>query len=444
MTTAAPARTAAVTRTLSALTATLTLGLLLAPSPAISQGKPDISGTITESGQTLYGIALPAPKVDPSLEKPSGEILDAVRGDLDFSGYFRPVDPSLWQGMDAGAATPDWTAWQAMKADFLVLSTLAKQGDQLVLEGLVYDTRAKQMVTGKRIKGPANAPRALGHNLSAAVLDYIVGEGAGRFCTSQILFTSHVGNTQDIFIADYDGRNVLRLTAMGILNVTPHVNARGDRIVFTSILKDRQELFLLDRAGRRQKLYGNGEGLNSSPKFSPDGGTVAFCTSRSGSPDIWTVGLDGRGLTRLTATGGIDTAPAWSPDGSQIAFTSDRSGGPQIYVMGRDGSGTRRVSPDGSRRCDQPCWAPRGDRLAYASSVGGRFDIMVLDLESGQAVNVSRSPSDEEAPSFSPEGRYLAFASNRSGSYQIYIMRADGSGARKITNQPNCYDPCWF
>jgi TolB protein len=419
----------------------------LAFSPAAfaqEKEKTNISGTITESGVTVRGIAIPPFKGDAALAKTSEDILDAVKGDLDFSGFFRPVDPSLWAGMDTGATAIDFTAWQAMKADFLVLSTLTKASDQLVLEGLVYDTNAKQMVTGKRIKGPASAPRALGHNLAAAILDQIISNGAGKFCTSQILFTSQVGTTQDIFIADYDGHNLLRLTAMGLLNVTPHISPKGDRIVFTSILKDRQELFLLDRAGRRQKLYGQGEGLNASPKFSPDANTVAFCSSKAGNPDIWSVGIDGKGITRLTNSWAIDTAPAWSPDGSQIAFTSDRSGGPQIYLMGRDGSGPRRLSPEGSGRCDQAAWAPKGDMLAYSSSVKGRYDIMVLDLATGQAQNVTQNPADDYSPSWSPDGHYIAFASNRGGSFQIYIMRANGQGAKCVVRQPNCADPCWF
>jgi len=45
----------------------------------------------------------------------------------------------------------------------------------------------------------------MAHNLSAVVLDYLFG--AGRIPTSQILFTSQVGQTRDIFLADYDGRN---------------------------------------------------------------------------------------------------------------------------------------------------------------------------------------------------------------------------------------------
>ena len=401
-----------------------------------------ITGTITESGFTQLAIAMPPCKTDATSSVQGQEIMATVSNDLTFSGYFNLVDKSLFAGMNLGDTAVDFAAWQGMNADYLLLTALYTSDNQLTLEGRLYDVKRKEMVTGKRIKGPTQDTRILAHNLSAVILDYLFG--AGRFPTSQILFTSHLGDTEDIFLCDYDGRGLLRLTALGILNVTPDVNPKGDRIAFTSILKDRQELFLLDRQGRRVKLYGEGEGLNSNPRFSHDGKTIAFCTSRSGNPDIWTIGIDGKNLTRVTFSWAIDTAPTWSPSDQQIAFTSDRSGSPQIYICDRDGTNVKRLSPEGSGRCDQPAWSPRGDKIAYATMKDGRFNIAVLDLNTSEVTYLTHGEGDSEAPSWSPDGRYLAFSSNRSGSYQIYVMRWDGSGVTKITNQPDCYAPCWF
>lgn len=411
-----------------------------APPASPPQGN-QITGLITESGFTRTAIAVPPCKTDASTASQGRDILSIVADDLEFSGYFRLVDPALFSGINLEDRV-DYDAWKAMDADYLLLSTLRAQGGQLTLEGRLFDVKRKEMVTGKRIKGPESESRTLAHNLSAVILDYLFG--AGIFPTSQILFTSHLGSTEDIFLCDYDGKGLIRLTAMGQLNVTPDVSPKGDRMVFTSILKDRQELFLLDRQGRRTKLYGEGEGLNANPRFSHDGRFVAFCSSRSGNPDVWLLNIETRALARLTVSWAIDTAPSWSPDDQKIAFTSDRSGSPQIYVMDRDGANVKRLSPEGSGRCDQPAWSPRGDKIAYSTFRNGHFDIAVVDLNSGEVTYLTDGPGNSESPSWSPDGRYLAFSSNRSGSYQIYIMRWDGSGVKRITNQPDCYGPCWF
>ncbi len=401
-----------------------------------------ITGVITESGFTRLNIALPPCKSDTKTSSQAREIMSVIKDDLDFSGYFTIVSPSLYAGMNLGDSTMDYAAWKGMKADYLLLTTLYESGAQLTLEGRLYDIKQQEMVTGKRLKAPKHEVRALAHSMSSVILDYLFG--AGAFPTSQILFTSHLGRTEDIFLCDYDGRNLIRLTAMGQLNVTPDVNANGSLMVFTSILKDRQEIFLLNRQGKRTKLYGQGEGLNSNPRFSHTGKTVAFCSSRSGNPDIWTIGVDGKHLKRITYSWAIDTAPTWSPDDQKIAFTSDRSGSPQIYVMDRDGANVKRLSPPGSGRCDQPAWSPRGDKIAYATYKDGHFNIAVMDLNTNEVTYLTHGEGDNEAPSWSPDGRYLAFASNRSGNYQIYIMRWDGSGVTRITHQPDCYSPCWF
>lgn len=413
-----------------------------AQTPPAAPPEKQITGVITSSGFTQLSIAIPPSKTEATTAVQAQEILSTVTGDLEFSGYFQLVDPSLFAGMNPNDTKVDYDAWTGMKADYLLLTNVYASGNQLTLEGRLYDIKRKEMVTGKRIKGPAQDVRVLAHNLSSVILDYLFG--AGSFPTSQILFTSHLATTEDIFLCDYDGKNILRLTAMGQLNVTPDVNPQGNLIVFTSILKDRQEIFLLNRQGQRRKLYGDGEGLNSNPRFSHDGKTVAFCSSRSGNPDIWTIGIDGKNLTRLTFSYAIDTAPCWSPNDQQIAFTSDRSGSPQIYIMDRDGANVRRLSPPDSGRCDQPIWSPRGDKIAYSSFKDGHFNIAVADLTTGEVTFLTHGEGDNEAPSWSPDGRYLAFASNRSGSYQIYIMRWDGSGVTRITNQPDCYSPCWF
>ncbi len=419
-------------------------GLLISPQEKKTETTPEdktIVGIIKESGFTAAKIAMPETKYDSSLAVEAKEVHLTLTDDLDFSGFFSIIDPSLQTGIPTDAKV-DYDAWSAIGAEYLLLTRLFKTERVLTLEGKLYDIKRKELVTGKRIRAATNQPRLLAHNLSSVVLDYLFG--AGVFPTSQILFASQIGETQDIYLCDYDGKNLVRLTSMGILNVTPDVNPKGDRIVFTSILKDRQEIFFLDRSGKRTKLYGEGEGLNSSPKFSPDGKTIAFCSSKSGNPDIWTIDVDGNNLTRLTFSYGIDTAPCFSPDGSKIAFTSDRGGSPQIYIMDRDGANVRRITPEGSKRCDQPAWSPRGDKIAYTTVSEGKFNIAVLDLSTNEVSILTQGQGDNESPSWSPDGRYIAFSSNRLGSFQIFIMRADGTGTKRITNQPGCASPCWF
>lgn len=407
---------------------------------SFSQEK-EVSGKITASGTAALKIAIAVCKRDEPLAAQATEIESIISFDLQFSGMFDVIDRKLTSSLPSPGDNIEFEEWKAFGAEYLVTLNLYSAEGRLILEGRLYDLKTKELVTGKRIKTLPTELRLLAHSFSSIILEFLFG--SGKAPTSKILFTSAVGKEKDIYICDYDGKNVLRLTALGLLNITPDVNRTGDLIAFTSVMKDQQELFLLDRSGKRHKIYGSNEGLNSSPAFSPDGKTIAFCSSRSGNPEIYLIPVAGGQLTQLTHSHAIDTAPAWSPNGQEIAFTSDRGGSPQIYIMDRDGSNVRRLSHDVSR-CDQPAWSSKGDKIAFSAFRGKHFDIALIDIISGKLTFLTEGEGDSERATWSPDGNYIAFASDRSGSFQIYIMRADGAGVIRITSLPTCYSPRWF
>jgi TolB protein len=122
----------------------------------------------------------------------------------------------------------------------------------------------------------------------------------------------------------------------------------------------------------------------------------------------------------------IDTSPAWSPDGSQIAFVSDRNGGPQIFVVPAAGGAARQVSKIGSYNTT-PTWSPRQGKqvIAYTTRDGATYDIVTLDLVTGQMTRITQNEGSNEEPSFSPNGRAIAFARAGQG---VFIANADGTG----------------
>jgi TolB protein len=88
-------------------------------------------------------------------------------------------------------------------------------------------------------------------------------------------------------------------------------------------------------------------------------------------------------------------------------------------------------------------WSPDGTKLAFVRNTSGvegyrdlGAEVIVLDLASGQEVNVSNSEADDRGPVWSPDGEWLAFTSDRDGDEEIYAVRADGSGLTRLTHSP--------
>ena len=178
----------------------------------------------------------------------------------------------------------------------------------------------------------------------------------------------------------------------------------------------------------------------------------------------------------------------FSADGSRMVFQSERdSANPfyQIHLMDLETGDVERLSTGiGKTTC---AWIhPSNDKVMYASTHNDpeakekmqaeldfrasgkerryswdydpRYEIYAHDLNTGERVNLTRTPGYDAEGAYSPDGTQIVFASNRRAytgtmkpaeqaifehdkSYMmdIYIMNADGSDVRRLTDTPG-YD----
>lgn len=86
-----------------------------------------------------------------------------------------------------------------------------------------------------------------------------------------------------------------------------------------------------------------------------------------------------------------------------------------------------------------------GQELLVTLVRTGDMEIFVVDPETGDARNLTRSPASEDRyPCWSPDARRVAFISNRDGPPNLYVMDADGRNVRRLVDSPaTCYMPSW-
>ena len=184
------------------------------------------------------------------------------------------------------------------------------------------------------------------------------------------------------------------------------------------------------------------------PAWSPTGEELAF--SMHGS--LWKITLGENVAYELTAGPTYDSSPDWSPDGRWIVYTAEEDTR-NINLMLLDvETGEARPLTNGSHLNLDPRWSPDGTRIAYVStSPNGWFNIFILPIENGQAGEPIQVTQDHPyhtrrlyfglydlhiQPTWSPDGQELIGLSNRGiplGSGALWRFPAEADGFATAT-----------
>src|SRR5690606_12270620 len=90
-------------------------------------------------------------------------------------------------------------------------------------------------------------------------------------------------------------------------------------------------------------------GRDIFPRFSPDGKLVAFTSNRYGNDDVFVVPVTGGEPRQLTFNTVSDTVLYWTPDGKGIVFASQRGTSPwnsPLWIVPVDGGLPRPMDMD--------------------------------------------------------------------------------------------------
>jgi dipeptidyl aminopeptidase/acylaminoacyl peptidase len=114
----------------------------------------------------------------------------------------------------------------------------------------------------------------------------------------------------------------------------------------------------------------------SDPQISPDGKLVAYVVGEVDKEankipsSIWLAATDGKSEPkRLTnAPGKKDSHPRWRPDGKSVLFQSNRSGDSQLWIIDLDGGEARQLTTISSEAADA-VWSRDGRQIGFVSAV---------------------------------------------------------------------------
>ena len=133
-----------------------------------------------------------------------------------------------------------------------------------------------------------------------------------------------------------------------------------------------------------------------------------------------------------------NTTPSVSPDGQWVVFSSNRDGNRELYIASSSGdpSTIERITFNVVAIDTDPVWGP-GNYVVFETTRNGNWDLYMLDMKTGQEVQLTTDKADDINASWSPEGTKIAYQSNATGKWQVYVLDLLTMKSTRLTNGPS-------
>ncbi len=198
-------------------------------------------------------------------------------------------------------------------------------------------------------------------------------------------------DTYDIFKADVDGKNVVRLTDTVGYDAEATVCAKDGSIIFTSVRDGDIDLYRMDADGKNVKRLTNTPGYDGGAFFNADCSKIVWRASRPKGKDL-------EDFKKLLAQNLVRPSKL------------------ELYVANADGSEAMQLTYLDAASF-APFWHPSQKRILFSSNHGdpkGReFDIWSITTNGTGLERITYAAGFDGFPMFSPDGKTMAFSSNR-------------------------------
>ena len=255
-----------------------------------------------------------------------------------------------------------------------------------------------------------------------------------------------------VFVSNSSGSNQLYTWHQGTVtlfqssiagDVEPQ-SAAG-KVVFTSYRNSflNAEIYIANRDGSNAIRLTDTAGTDHQPSLSPDGQTVVFASTRSGTSRIYTMNADGSNPTAL-ATGSTadipESNPRYSPGGGRILISSPRTNTTQIWIVPTTSGTATQVTQEVNGAFDGS-WSPDGNSIYYVDGTN-RTKIHNIVVATGVVTDYVTGGTDVgDAACTAQLCLVVANATHPNSDIYAYIGANDSTPLGILVQSTNDYQP---
>ncbi len=163
--------------------------------------------------------------------------------------------------------------------------------------------------------------------------------------------------------------------------------------------------------------------FNTSPAISPQGDRIAYISARRGVFDVVVVSavtgehlrtvIRGEDSPMFEELNILNPNLAWSPDGQQIALSTKSDGRYNLGVIDYESGDLQMYRFPQVDAINSVAWSPDGQKIAFDGNIGGYQSIFVYNLEREELMNLTKDVFTDVEPAWGPDSETVYFVSNR-------------------------------
>ena len=370
------------------------------------------------------------------------QLQKVIASDLQLSGRFELIPEQDMLSTPTVGEKIHFADWRFSKVEFILIGAVKQVEGVLEVSYELYDVVNNLKLLSKSARG-INM-RDIAHQISND--SYYKITGIEGIFDSKIVYVTEDKKASgkklyQLKMSDQDGARDIVLTQSDEPLLSPTFSPDASKIAYVSFESGRSAIYQQDIYTGERIIISQFEGINSAPSWSPDGSKMAVVLSKDGNPEIYIKNLAKNKYTRFTNHYSIDTEPNWMPDGKSIVFTSDRTGSPQIYSKNIRTQILKRLTREGNYNA-RPRISQDGKFLVLINGNKNIFKVSVLNLETNEMLNVSKTKNDE-SPSISPNGAMIIYSSRTNNRYGLDVVSLDAGIKYRLPSDKPVREPAW-